>query len=175
MKYLGMLRDTSRRVELFLHSFAASQVKKHALREVYSVPWRHSPQHYILCDPSALYEYIVSNWCRNCGLDFKHRSYILVRKYKAALKLLLQKGIEITVSTELKYLRITVVSRLTWKQNTVERHKGSTTALYFCTPLVGIRWVLRPHICSLLTIQGGYKTSLFYGVRFLWLALGEAT
>ena len=121
---------------------------------------------------------VLTNWASTSGLGVNPSKTELVlfsRRYKIPpLSPPTLCGTSLTFSKSAKYLGLTIDSKLSWSQNTEERVRKATIALYTCKKAIGLKWGMSPKVvrwlyCSVIL------PILLYGVIVWWKVFDKKT
>lgn len=119
----------------------------------------------------------LSNWARGCGLGvnpLKTELVLFTRRYKIGeFRRPRLDGIELSLSSEAKYLGVILDQKLNWKRNSEERMKKGLNALYACRNSIGKSWGLSPKVVHWLYVTI-VRPIITYGCLVWWPALEKS-
>lgn len=114
---------------------------------------KHSPT---VCDRMQDALASAYEWCLQEGLSINPNKTTLIpftRKRNFSLRTLTMGGVELTLSSSIKYLGVIFDQKLTWKLHQEHVSNRARSALFACRKMVGRSWGLNPKIIEWL-----YKT-----------------
>ncbi|XP_054085715.1 uncharacterized protein LOC128921627 isoform X1 [Zeugodacus cucurbitae] len=100
---------------------------------------------------------------------------LFTRRYKIPnVTLPSLRGSSLQPADKVKYLRLILDRKLSWKPNIEERVRKTSVALYCCRGAIGKRWGLSPKVVLWLYVTI-IKPIMFYGVVVWWRAFEKVT
>lgn len=93
----------------------------------------------------------VKNWCTDFGLNVNPTKTTLVpftRKRNLISEPISFEGVEIAYSTEVKYLGVTLDTKLTWNAHLEKVYTKAIRALWTCSSYCGRNWGINPRVMN---------------------------
>ena len=119
----------------------------------------------------------VEQWCHTHGLSVNPEKTEVVpftNKRGVDLNGLTLFGSELRLSKSVKYLGVTIDSRLTWKDHIERIVRRTTASLWMCRRLFGCTWGLKPRVVHWLYTTV-IRPMITYGALVWWPAVHKVT
>lgn len=119
---------------------------------------------------------IVQEWCTSQLLGInpsKTEIVLFTRKRRFELGPIRVFGSELNLSSEVRYLGVTLDSKLSWRAHTAKQERKATATFWACRRMMGQTWGLKPRVVRWI-YTAILRPQLTYASAVWWPALGKA-